>query len=243
MWCIVSKQNKFVSRKLLSSSKFTLIFDLDGTLIDSFDQIAKTSNRVRRELGEIEIPEDEIKLRIGLPVESLFFDFSSDRLPKVVEMFREFLHEEVTRGNTAFKGSVDLLFELKQHSYGVAVATSKPHTLACKVVANSELNKLVDFVQGVNGFLPKPDPEVIVRCQARLRAQNYIMVGDRPEDVLAGIKARCYTVGIAQGAFDEMELRAFGAHESFGSIKALHEDLFGVLNRAQDHNRVTGSDV
>ena len=232
----MNKPRHFVNSKLLSETKFTLIFDLDGTLIDSFDQIASISNRVRRTLGVTEIPEPEVKSKIGLPVESLFFDFSPDRLPKVVEMFREYLHEQISLHNPAFKGSRNLLLQLKQYGYGVAVATSKPHILACEVIANSELDQLVDFVQGVDGFLPKPDPEVIKRCQARLRAQIYIMVGDRPEDMLAGIKSNCYTVGIAQGTFNEIELRTCGAHESFESIKALHEDLLGVLNRAQINN-------
>lgn len=223
----------YESKASSSNRKFTLIFDLDGTLIDSFNQIALTSNRVRRFFGVTEIPLSEVKSRIGLPAESLFFDFSPDRLTETVEIFREYLKEEISIDNPLFRGSADLLLKLKRISHGVAVATSKPHALACKVIANSELRHLVDFVQGVDGFLPKPDPEVIKRCQANLPAENYIMIGDRPEDVLAGIKAKCYTVGIAQGTFSGIELKAFGAHESFDSIEALNEDLLGVLNRAK----------
>lgn len=216
-------------------SSSTFIFDLDGTLIDSFDQISECCLKIRRDLGMKLISRAEIGTLIGLPAEKLFSDNPPQVVEKAVSMFREDLSNEIENGNKVFKGVEEMLTLLKHRGFRIAVATSKPHNLAQAVVQNSSLRGLVDHVQGVDGFDPKPSPEVIKRCQIRLPAGRFAMIGDRPEDIQAGLNADCYCVGISQGTFGEKNLKEIGAHETFQSIEHLMMDIEGFLTRFENH--------
>lgn len=215
----------------------TVIFDLDGTLIDSFNQISKCASWVRDQLGMKRKSKQDLEKLIGLPADALFSDSPPEILEEAVLMFRNELLREIKRENAEYEGAADLLNMLKIRDIRIAIATSKPHHLAQLVVENSALNGLIDHVQGLDGFAPKPDPEVIKRCQIRLQAKRFAMIGDRPEDINAGLNAGCYTAGIAQGAFGEKSLRDVGAHETFRSIKHLSLDIDQFLNRLQAHEQ------
>lgn len=216
-------------------SKIGAIFDLDGTLVDSFDQIIDCCLRVRSAMKMKDLPKSELIGLIGLPAEHLFFDNPADVIQTAVMLFRTELSNEVEQGNKAFEGAVELLGVLKQQEFAIAVATSKPHRLALKVIENSSLKEFIDCVQGIDGFAPKPDPEVIIRCQTRLLADKFVMIGDRPEDIQAGLRSGCYSVGIAQGAFGESQLENAGAHETHESLIKLLENLDNFLSRLRAH--------
>jgi phosphoglycolate phosphatase len=217
--------------------KLTAIFDLDGTLIDSFGQISECAIRVRYQLRMKVKTQGDLEKLIGLPAELLFSDGSPEILEEAVIMFRNELLVEIERGNTVYPGAIEMLRDLKTLDIGTAVATSKPHHLALLVVKNSPLNGLVDFVQGLDGFPPKPNPEVVARCQAELPAERFVMFGDRPEDIIAGVGAGCFPVGIAQGFFEEKELKESGAHETYPSIERLSMDIEGLLTRLEVYGK------
>jgi HAD superfamily hydrolase (TIGR01549 family) len=211
------------------------VFDLDGTLVDSFDQISECCTKIRNRLKLRTVEKDELEKLIGLPADQLFFDCPPQIMDRAVDMFREELLKEIEVNNKLFLGASELLIILKQKGIGTAVATSKPHHLAKKVVKNSSLNGLIDYIQGVDGFPPKPNPEVILRCQAHFLARKFVMVGDRPEDIQAGLDSGCFTVGIAQGTFGEEELRSIGAHEVFQSIEHLTYEIAEFLTRLESY--------
>lgn len=158
--------------------KLSLIFDLDGTLIDSFDQISRSCIKVRNKLDLRPVLEEELMKFIGLPAETLFSDGPPERLEEAVAMFREELIKEIDRGSKTFPGVVELLGLIRSRQIETAIATSKPHHLAEMVVEKSPLKGLVDYVQGINGFAPKPDPTVILRCQKMIPSDIFVMFGD-----------------------------------------------------------------
>lgn len=211
------------------------IFDLDGTLIDSFDQIADCCLRVRNTMKMKSLSKKELTSLIGLPVERLFSDNPTEVIQTAVKLFRIELSKEIERENHAFEGAYELLNALKQQGVGIAVATSKPHPLALKVIDNSSLKEFVDCVQGIDGFAPKPDPEVVIRCQNQLLADKFVMLGDRPEDIEAGLRSGCYSVGIAQGVFGESQLKKAGAQETYESLVGLLDNLESFLSRLQSY--------
>ncbi len=211
------------------------IFDLDGTLIDSFDQIIDCCLRVRKAMKLKSLSKRELSSRIGLPVEHLFSDNPPDVIQTAVMLFRIELSNEIERENHAFEGAFELLSALKQQGVGISVATSKPHHLALKVINNSSLKEFIDYVQGIDGFAPKPDPEVVIRCQNKLLADKFVMLGDRPEDMQAGLRSGCYSVGIAQGVFGESELKKAGAQETYESLVGLLDNLEIFLGRLQSY--------
>lgn len=215
----------------------TFIFDLDGTLVDSFDQIIRCASKVRSEFGMAGKSTQELEMLIGLPAEEMFKDDSPSKVEEAVASFRRELFKEIKWNNVTYDGVVELIEYLRKRNILIAVATSKPHQLAKLVVENSSLNGLIDHVQGLDGFPPKPNPEVVKRCQKKLPSDRFVMIGDRPEDILAGSVTGCYCVGIAQGVFGERELKKSGAQETFQTIEQFLMSIDEFLSRLDFHEQ------
>lgn len=201
------------------------IFDLDGTLVDSFQQITDAANATRSENGFAELDSKTAHELIGLPAHRLFEDIQGQRdLDHLVSDFREKLKEMILSGNTVYSGVTDFLNSIIQSGHFTAVATSKPQHLAELVIQNSELHDKVHFVQGTDSFSPKPDPTVINLVLNKFN-ETGIMFGDRPEDIDAATRAKIPSVGVAQSIFNSSQLLEAGASFSVNSFIELSEKL------------------
>lgn len=217
----------------IDSERVAFIFDLDGTLFDSASQIMNCANSVRDGLGAASLSEQQALKVIGLPAFELFADLNlgEAELADAIRSFRLLLHKEIQRKNTLYPGSLELLEGLAASGFLVGIATSKPQFLADAVVSNSTIASLVQHVQGTDGFLPKPSPEVILRCCKALGATKAVMIGDRTEDIRAGVAAGVMTVGLSQTFHDEQELEQAGADCVFGKIADFGHNLEEIVSR------------
>jgi phosphoglycolate phosphatase len=200
-----------------------MLFDLDGTLVDSRIQIQVSLDTTRSNSGLPNSPEGFVEEHLGLPVESLFSDLElkpSD-LQSLIQNFRENLLFEIGNGNPIFEGVVSFVQKIKDLGFPIGVATTKPTYLAVEVIKNSPLKDLIDFVQGTDEFPPKPDPEVLRRCMQGLGIEKAIMFGDRKEDIRAANTLGIPSIGIAQSAHSIQDLLAEGATYSFSNFTEL----------------------
>lgn len=220
-------------REILNE-KAAFIFDLDGTLFDSSSQIYRALRVTRIKQGMPSIGFDEVSKLIGLRAEELFatVDLNPKELSEAVSLFRSNLETEIVQENITYPESQSLLSQVNGLGFAVGVATSKPARLAKLVLKNSDLNSHVTHIQGTDGFPPKPNPEVVIRCMSALGVTCGFMVGDRVEDVVAGNSAGLLSIGIAQSHVSEDELRLAGAFETFGSISELNGSLKSLIARA-----------
>jgi phosphoglycolate phosphatase len=202
-----------------------IIFDLDGTLIDSHNQIEKAMNQARIELGYGKSPSGQIFQKLGQPVYDLFIDIQiSPALQKqLVSLFRIYLNREIEVTNDCFPNVVELLSLIRAHGISTAIATSKQTLMAEKVVSHSHLIGNIDHVQGTDGFAPKPNPKVIQLCLEKFPGCQAIMIGDRTEDILAAKNAGIPSIGIAQSAHSASDLQRAGAFFSFQNISSFYE--------------------
>jgi len=199
------------------------VFDLDGTLVDSRIQIQVSLDKTRVNSGLPSSPKGFVEEHLGLPVESLFSDLELEPsdLQSLIQNFRENLLFEIGNGNPVFEGVVSFVQKIKNLGIPIGVATSKPTYLAAAVIKNSPLRTIIDFVQGTDGFPPKPDPEVLRRCMQGLGIENAIMFGDRKEDIRAAKTLGIPSIGIAQSAHSVQDLLAEGATYSFSNFTEL----------------------
>lgn len=220
-------------REILNETA-AFIFDLDGTLFDSSSQIYRALCVTRTKQGMPSIGFDEVSKLIGLRAEELFatVDLNPKELSEAVSLFRSNLETEIVQENITYPESQSLLSQVNGLGFAVGVATSKPARLAKLVLKNSDLNSHVTHIQGTDGFPPKPNPEVVIRCMSALGVTCGFMVGDRVEDVVAGNSAGLLSIGIAQSHVSEDELRLAGAFETFGSISELNGSLKSLIARA-----------
>lgn len=202
-----------------------IIFDLDGTLVDSHRQIELAMDEARMELGYGKSPERQIFQKLGQPVSDLFFDLqlSPNLKEELISTFRNYLNKKIEVNNHCFPGVVELVKFIRSNEIKIAIATSKQTIMARKVILHSVLNGQIDHVQGTDGFAPKPNPEVITLCLKNFPGYQAIMVGDRTEDVQAAKSAGIPSIGIAQSAHSDSELQFAGACFSFQKITEFYE--------------------
>ena len=172
------------------------IFDLDGTLIDSFSQILEAVNLtlVRHDLPNCS--SDFLFPLIGLHPSHFFanLELENSEVEPLVSEFRIKLARETQQGLVFFPGALDLLDLLKRLGHQVAVATNKPTSLAKSMLASSQAQKFIDFCIGTGSFEPKPSPDMINEVLAYfssrgVKRKNSILLGDRNEDIEAGYMA------------------------------------------------------
>ena len=195
-----------------------VIFDVDGTLVNSVDQHAKAWQDAFREFGH-EVPFDQIRSQIGKGGDQLMPVFLSDEeleaKGKALEQRRgEILKEHYLPTITAFPG-VRALFErlIADGTRVVLASSAKADELQVyKKVAGIE--DLVDTeTTSDDAEKSKPHPDIFQAALSRLGdvdPAHVVVVGDTPYDAEAAAKAGLHTVGVLCGGFPEADLRKAG---------------------------------
>ncbi len=211
--------------------KHVVIFDLDGTLIDSKNQIYQAMTLARKSLGLGNITKEFIGQHLGLPVRHLIPEqnLSQDFVDGLVKEFRRFLRVAILEHNEVFPGTIELIDILRANGFKIGIATSKPQLQAELVVHNSPLKGLIDFVQGTDNFPPKPSPDVIKRVLKVFANPPAIMIGDRVEDLEAATAAGIPSVGIAQSAHNEELLFLHGASLTYANMQMASADSKSIM--------------
>jgi len=207
------------------------IFDLDGTLFDSSEQILRAANTARSFYNQPNLSKGRADQAIGLEASELFSDLSltQTEVSELVSEFRDALHKEVLMGNSTFPSAKDLLKKIQDAGHVAGVATSKPQYLAEAVVANSSLREYVKEIHGTGPARPKPEPDVVLNCFRALGISKAFMIGDRVEDIAAGMAAGVKTIGIAQTVFSKEDLLIAGADYVYTSLSDLALDLENLV--------------
>jgi phosphoglycolate phosphatase len=206
-------------------SRTAFIFDLDGTLVNSFAQIEKAVNATRVASGFNALPASLVFEKIGLPIDFLIsdLDLSPSRKEQFIRDFRAVLSIEIDKENPLFPGVKEFIEDLSTNEITMGIATSKPSHLAIQVIENSDIADRFHHIQGTDGFPSKPNPEVILRCMSALKTDRAIMFGDRIEDMQAALDAEVLGVGIAQTFHSREQLLDAGASIVFESFISARE--------------------
>jgi phosphoglycolate phosphatase len=180
-----------------------VIFDLDGTLIDSAEDIALHVGRVYRELKGRDVPADEVKRNIGDGARSLLANFfQGQELEKALERFLQYYISEPVIHTKPYEGLVETLEGLKERGILLAVATNKPHDITLEVLKRLKMLHYFDEVLGAD-LLPekKPSPLPLLEIAKRLEVppELGLMVGDSENDILAGRRAGMLTAHVRWG--------------------------------------------
>ncbi len=191
--------------------RLAIVFDLDGTLVDSLDDILDTFLATFAELGEAGPERATVRALIGRPLAEMYADFvRPDRLEAFVAAYRERYRRHLGDKSRPYPGVVDVLSELGERGYARLVATTKGSATARDLVAAVGLTDHVDHVQGTDGFPHKPAPDVILRALDAAGAQGAWMVGDTTSDIVAGRAAGLRTFGVTWGTHDAATLASAG---------------------------------
>ncbi len=203
-------------------SRPAIVFDLDGTLVDSLPDIVASFRWSFAAVG-LEAPsEAAVRSHVGLPLEAMYALFAPPAaVVQLAAGYRRHYAEHLADRSRPFPGVEALLGELRERGYALAVATTKQTPMALRLVAAMGLGHALDHVQGTDGFPHKPAPDVIERALAAMGAAGHWMVGDTTHDVGAGKAAGLRTYAVTWGTHDEARLRAAGPDVVAPDLSAL----------------------
>jgi phosphoglycolate phosphatase len=184
-----------------------IIFDLDGTLIDSREDLANAVNATRRHMGMEPISNERVYSYVGngAPVlvrRSLGEQASEADVQRALEFFLEFYREHDLDHTSLYPGVRATLDRLRDAGKRMAVLTNKPVRMSRHILEGLGVARYFFQVYGGNSFeFKKPHPAGVeaLRKEAGAGREATLMVGDSSVDVLtarnAGISCCCVTYG------------------------------------------------
>ena len=220
--------------------KQLLIFDFDGTLIDSVPDLADATNAMLTTLGKATYPIEMIRNWIGNgsrllveralvgKVEVLENELTVEEADHAEQVFFE-AYKNLSGSKTVAYPDVDNgLKKLKDAGYTLALVTNKPIRFVPKILQSFGWQGLFSEVLGGDSLsTKKPDPAPLLHvCEAlNVSPEQAVMIGDSRNDILAGQNANMDTLGLSYGYNYGQDIRELNPTEAFDSFQALQDYL------------------
>ncbi len=208
-----------------------VIFDLDGTLINSLTDIALCMNEVLTEFGHKTHPIEDYNYFVGdgalvLSQNALPKQISQEEVLKVFERFKEHYDQNIYDNTQPYEGILELLEKLEKEQFKLGILSNKPHqfTLAYAKKFFSHLN--FQEIHGQKEHIEKkPDPTgaLHIAQEFKLQPQEIFYVGDTSTDMKTAHNARMKSIGVAWGFRPIEELIEYKAHFIANSPQELFE--------------------
>lgn len=209
----------------------TVLFDLDGTLVDSGIGVTNGAAYAIKKLGGTPPPREELFKFIGPPLPNSFRDFcgfDNETTDLAVEYFREYYAEKGILECTMYEGVLELMQSLKAKGYKLGLATSKPEIFATRVVENKGILPYLDFIGAAStDEKTRATKEAVIEYALEICGESQrdkiIMIGDRHFDINGAKAYGMDSIGVTFGYGTREELEASGATYIVDSTK-------GILN-------------
>ena len=182
-----------------------LVFDLDGTLVDSKRDLALSVNAMRKEMGLAPLALELVSSCVGHGVtllvrRSLGSQATDENVEKGLAFFLDYYRQHMLDNTTPYPGVSEALEKLKGRK--MAVLTNKPVNFSREMISRLGFAPYFSYVYGGNSFpQKKPDPAGLRKLMEDLQvsARETVMVGDSDTDILTGKNAGVLTCGVTYG--------------------------------------------
>ena len=193
----------------------TVLFDLDGTLLDSIRLIVDSYHHTLANHGFPARTDEHWLAGIGTPLRVQFADWAHDPplLEAMIATYRDYNVTNHDRGVRPYPGAVELVRGLRARGLRTGLVTSKQRTGAERGLRFLGLGEAMDVIVAADEVThPKPHPEPVLRALALLDAEvdGAIYVGDSTHDMMSGRAAGVMTAAALWGPFSRAQLAPTG---------------------------------
>lgn len=190
-----------------------VLFDLDGTLIDSIELIRQSYAHTLRAHRDFEPPMEFWLQGLGRPLRWQFAHFTEDasEIEAMVATYRAYNLAHHDAMVTSFPGAVPAVGQLRARGVKLAIVTSKMRAGARRGLDHCGFGALFEVIVGaddVSEHKPHPAPVRLALEQLGVAAERAVMVGDSPHDLASGRAAGTRTAAVAWGPFPRDQLLA-----------------------------------
>ena len=218
-----------------------VIFDLDGTLVDTAPDLMRATNHVLETLGRRTISMAEVRSFVGHGARALLTRglAATGGLPENYDVepdynrFVAFYSQNIAEGSVPFPGVIRLLERLKDEGVGLGVCTNKLEGLSVQLLDALGMSRYFGSIVGPDTLgIAKPDPRPFREAVSRLGlvAPRAIMVGDSETDILTARNAGVPVIGVPFG-YTPRPVEEFGPDRMISHFDEAHDaiqDLFAL---------------
>lgn len=183
-----------------------IIFDLDGTLIDSLDDLADATNHMLTSLGRKPVGRDQVRGYVGQGARRLAEKAMPDAKPEELEAglaaFLTYNEAHIADKTRLYPGGRETLDALRDRGFILTVVSNKNVALCRKVLSTLGAEDYFAAVIGADSLpqrKPSPEPLQMVLREFGVSAEQAVMVGDSINDIAAGKAASMVTIGCSWG--------------------------------------------
>ena len=218
---------------LARAERFTVVCDLDGTLVDSAPDLCAALNTVLAEQGISPVPAEEIRFLVGEGALARSGASGRSDVPDLFERVLEVDGSRLTRESGPYPGVSDTLADLAGRGHPLAVCTNKPESLARRMLDDLGLHWFGDAVVGGDTFAwRKPDRRALEAAVARAggNPERSVLIGDSRTDVETARNAGVPAILVSYGyRTDPIEALAPDyVVDEFGAVAGVVRSIDGI---------------
>ena len=201
-----------------------ILFDLDGTLIDSTEAILESFGVAFEKCGFEKKSDDEIKKLIGFPLDKMFNNMGipTDRVDELVSAYKEHYRKISTAKTFLLPNAKEAVIEASKIAK-LGIVTTKTSRYSEILMENFGLMSYFDVLIGREDVVnPKPDPEPILKAMKFLNSKKGFMIGDTCLDIVSADRAGIIGIAVLSGykSFEELkECRKFIEKDALSAVE------------------------
>lgn len=200
--------------------KKAVIFDLDGTLLNTLDDLADSTNYALSKFGYPTRTIDEVRQFVGNGVAKLIERAipegkNNPNFEKCLAIFKENYAQNMYNKTAPYNGIIEMLSNLKSKGIKIAVVSNK-FDLAVKELCKKYFEGFIDFAAGENeaqGIKKKPAPDTVISVlnEFNFASEDAVYVGDSDVDIMTAKNSKMSCISVTWGFRDEKFLLENGA--------------------------------
>lgn len=217
-----------------------VIFDLDGTLVDTAPDLWRATNHVLRSSGRGEVTLDQVRAFVGYGARRLIArgftatggPIGNEDIEPLYQKFVAYYGANIAAGSVPFPGCLALLDRLKAQGVGLGICTNKLEGLSVKLIDALGMNTYFDTIVGPDTIgIAKPDPAPYREALRRIGAEQgrSLLIGDSETDVLTARAAGVPVIGVTFGYTSE-PIETFKPNALIRHFSEAYEPIMAALD-------------